>query len=67
MGNKKIQKKHKARPCNKKRHLPKSYRNNAQNRGTVPRKKVGSPMKNTRRKEREIPRRKEAQKGLKPH
>ncbi len=26
-------------------HLPNSYRNTAQNRGTVPRKKVGSPMR----------------------
>ena len=47
-------------------HLPKAYRNTAQNGGTAPRKK-GSPMKSTRRKERDIPRRKEAQKGLKPH
>ncbi len=67
MGQKEDPKETQSAALQQKGHLPNEYRNTAQNRGTVPRKKVGSPMKSTRRKERDIPRKKEAQKGLKPH
>ncbi len=62
MGHQKDPKETQSAALQQKGHLPNSYRNTAQNRGTVPRKKVGSPIKSTRRKERDIPRRKEAQK-----
>ena len=67
MGHQKDPKETQSAALQQKGHLPNSYRNNAQNRGTAPRSKVGNPMKSTRRKEREIPRRKEAKKSLKPH
>ncbi len=63
-GNKKTQKKLKTRPCNKKDtsriHTETLHKTEAQSHE----RKWSSPMKSTRRKEREIPRRKEAQKGL---
>ena len=67
MGQKEDPKETQSAALQQKEHLPKAYRSTAQNRGTVPRKKEGSPMKSTRRKERDVPRMKEAQRGLKAH
>ena len=67
MGQKEDPKETQSAALQQKEHLPKACRNTAQNGGTVPRKKEGSPMKSTRRKERDIPRTKEAQRSLKPH